>query len=289
MQDKMDYKIGIIVVSYHNAEMTKRYVCEELVKLSIPYTLVVINNDSTENESQKLAEACQLSFVTDDTSGTIPSSNRFLIWSKNNLGYAKGNNKAVRFLNRIGKFTHFLFSNDDIEIKQSDILQLLISKMNNDDKIGAIGPRVIGLDGKDQSPHDTYISPYRLIGWKLLPFLRRKKLKKQKNEQPFKSSSRYTYWVQGSFMLVDALAFMNVGMFDEYTFLYFEEPILAERLLKINKRMYFESETKIIHFEGSSTKRNKERDKIEMESRIYYMKKYKNIPWWLLQLLRWMY
>lgn len=281
----MDYKIGIIVVSYHNAEMTKRYVCKELVKLSLPYTLIVVNNDSTEKESEKLANDCHLSFITDDINGRIPFGNRFLIWSKDNLGYAKGNNKAVRFLNRIGKFSYFLFSNDDIVIKQPDILQLLISKMNNDYKIGAIGPRVIGLDGKDQSPHDFYISPYRLIGWKLLPFLRRKK-KGKECEPLYKPLSRYTYWVQGSFILVDALTFMNVGMFDEQTFLYFEEAILAEKMSNINKKMYFESRAEIIHFEGGSTIRNKKRNKIEMESCIYYMKKYKKVPWFVLKMLK---
>lgn len=173
----MKYNIGVVVVSYHNSEMTKKYVLKELAKLSVPYTLVVVNNDSTERESRKLAEDCHLTFVADDLKDDIPSSNSFLIWSKDNLGYAKGNNKGVKFLNRIGNFSHFLFSNDDIEIIYPDILQILVSKMNSNDKIGAIGPRVIGLDGYDQSPHDLYISPYRLIGWKLLPFLRRKNKK----------------------------------------------------------------------------------------------------------------
>ncbi len=282
---KTDYNIAIVVVSYHNAGMTKRYVCEELVKLSIPYTLVVVNNDSTEEESRKLADDCHLTFVTDDVNGEISAGGNYLIWSKDNLGYARGNNKAIRFLNRIGGFTHFLFSNDDIEIKHSDILQILASIMEGNNDIGAIGPRVVGLDGRDQSPHDSYVSPYRLIGWKLLPFLRRKN-KKQENELPTKPSSRYTYWVQGSFMLVDACSFMEVGMFDEETFLYYEEPILAERLLKIKKRMYFASDVEIVHFEGGSTKRNKKRDKIEMDSCVYYMKQYKHVPEWVLWLLK---
>ena len=87
-------------------------------------------------------------------------------------------------------------------------------------------------------------------------------------------------------MLVDACSFMEVGMFDEETFLYYEEPILAERLLKIKKRMYFASDVEIVHFEGGSTKRNKKRDKIEMDSCVYYMKQYKHVPEWVLWLLK---
>ena len=281
--------IGIIVVSYHNEAMTQKYVTQELSKLSTPYTVVIVNNDSTEEKSRQLANVCGLEFVMDDSSivGILPNKG-YLIWSPENLGYAKGNNKGVRFLDRIGKFTHYLFSNDDIEIEQSNILEILADRMNQDEKIGAIGPRIVGLEGRDQSPHDTYVSPYRLIGWKLLPFLR-KNNKASREKTPSKPLSRFTYWVQGSFMLVDALVFKEVGMFDEHTFLYFEESILAEKLISIGKSMYFDSDVKIVHYEGGSTKRNKMKESIETDSRIYYLKCYKNVPQILLWVLKTIY
>lgn len=282
----MSLNIGIVVVSYHNEAMTQKYVTQELTKLLTPYTVVVVNNDSTEENSRQLANECGLGFVKEDSSVEELLPNKgYLIWSPENLGYAKGNNKGVRFLDRIGNFTHYLFSNDDIEIKQSNILEILIKKMSQDERIGVIGPRVVGLDGRDQSPHDTYVSPYRLIGWKLLPFLRKKNNSKGENVQP-KPLSRFTYWVQGSFMLIDAQVFKEVGMFDENTFLYYEEPILAEKLLLIGKSMYFDSDVEIAHYEGGSTKRNKYSLKIEMNSCIYYMQKYKKVPKGILKLLK---
>ena len=198
-----------------------------------------------------------------------------MIWTPENLGYAKGNNFGVRFLNSIGKYAYFLFSNDDIEISQANTLEILANRMAEDERIGAIGPRVIGLDGHDQSPHDTYVSPYRMIGWKLFPFLRRKN-KHNDQSDLLKPMSRFTYWVQGSFMLVNANVFNEVGMFDENTFLYYEEPILAEKLAKAGKAMYFDSDVEVVHYEGGSTKRNKKRENIEMESRIYYLRQYKH-------------
>lgn len=277
--------IGIIVVSYHNEKLTKKYVTEELPKLSTPYTLVVVNNDSTREKSRKLANDCGLIFVDDDMGGHMQHNKGYLIWSPNNLGYARGNNNGVRFLEKIGTFSHYLFTNDDIEIKQSNSLETLAQKMSQDNKIGAIGPRVIGLDGKDHSPHDSYVSPYRLIGWKLLSFLRRKK-GADENEQNARPKSRFTYWVQGSFLLVDAKVFHEIGMFDEHTFLYFEEPILAERLAKVGKAMYFDSDVEIVHYEGGSTTRNRKREHIEMESKIYYMREYKHVNRFVLFLLK---
>lgn len=282
----MNLNIGIVIVSYHNEAMTERYITQELPKLATPYTVVVVNNDASEQESRKLADKCGLCFVTE---GFIPKDislcKGYVISSKDNLGYAKGNNKGVRFLNKLGKFTHYLFSNDDIEIKHSLVLDVLIDKMKHDKTMGAIGPRVVGLDGRDQSPHDTYVSPYRLIGWRLFPFLRKKHVPHEPDnvEKPI---SRFTYWVQGSFMLVDACVFNEIGMFDEHTFLYYEEPILAERLAKVGKAMYFDSDVEVVHYEGGSTKQNRKRENIEMESRIYYLREYKHINRIVLFLLK---
>lgn len=283
----MSKKIGIVIVAYHNEAMTKKYVTEELPKLSEEFELVVVNNDATAEESRKLAEECGLTFVEDDTqTESLERGRGYLIWSQGNLGYARGNNKGVRFLNRIGEFAYYLFSNDDIEIKQPATIGMLLGKMGELGNVSAIGPRVLGLDGRDQSPHDRYISPWRLIGWRLLSFLRRKHEAPTDSAPSSKPDSRYTYWVQGSFLLVDARAFCQVGMFDENTFLYFEEPILAERMLAIGKRMYFDSDVEIVHYEGGSTKRNKKKEQIENESRFYYFRKYKGVNRMMLLLLK---
>lgn len=274
--------VGIVIVSYHNETLTKKYVTRQLTKLTTSYTLVVVNNASTKEKSRKLAKECNLIFI-DDNWEQVQQGQGYLLWTKENLGYAKGNNLGVRFLNKIGDYTHFLFSNDDIEIYQPDTLEKLMSKMSSDNRIGVIGPKIVGIDGRDQSPHDIYISPYRLIGWKLFPFLRHRK-KRQVGNAPMHLPSKFTYWVQGSFMLVDAIVFNKIGMFDEHTFLYYEEAILAEKIALMGKRMYFDSDVKVLHYEGGSTQRSKK--KIEMESRIYYMSKYKHINKVILFLLK---
>lgn len=271
----MQRNIGVIVVSYHNPDMTTRYVTKELPKLTTPYTLVVVNVAATREDSQRLADACGLCLVDDEQKVAEESTRGYLIWDESNLGYARGNNKGVRFLNTIGMFTHYLFSNDDIEIKEPDILDVLADSMEAHADVACIGPRIIGIDGHDQSPHDRYISPYRLIGWKLFPWLRKKRQQSvmPPNEMP---SSRYTYWVCGAFMMVEAASFLKVQMFDEATFLYFEEAILSERLKLIGKKIYYEPLVEVLHYEGgSSEKSNRTKRKYEKESRTYYMKKYK--------------
>jgi len=57
--------VGVVIVSYHNEAMTERYVTQELPKLATPYTVVVVNNDASEQESRKLADKCGLWYVAD--------------------------------------------------------------------------------------------------------------------------------------------------------------------------------------------------------------------------------
>lgn len=274
------YKVGIVVVSYHNPSMTIRFVKNELTKLKMQYTLVVVNNDSTNEDSLDLAEMCGVSFVDDDINGDVPQNSSYLIWSPENLGYAKGNNKGVAFLNRIGGFTHFLFSNDDIEIKDSGILENLCTAMDSYPKVGIIGPKIVGLDGREQNPHDSYISPYRQIGWKLFrPFRKKRNQSAIAFETIVDSHPRTTYWVCGAFMMVRADAFNQVGGFDARTFLYYEEVILAEKFRNIGQDVMYIPSCSVIHFEGGSSKNtpSKRSLQISKDSSLIYYRYYRHV------------
>ena len=269
-------KIGIVIVAYHNASMTERFINNELSKLSTPFHVIVVNNAATREDSLKLAQKCNLAFIDDDTKDNIPNGERFLIWSPDNLGYAKGNNKGITFLNRIGGFTHFLFSNDDITIKDNNIIDELANKIDENSKVGAAGPRIINLEGIDQNPKVQYISLYREIGWIILAPFRKTKKQRETIANNKALKSRITYWTSGAFMLVNAKAFNQIGGFDPYTFLYYEECILAEKLLKINLHFYYDATVSVIHFEGGSTTKNRKNQLIGINSKIYYYRKYKH-------------
>lgn len=275
----MQSETGIIVVSYHNANMTIKYVNQELPKLTVPYTLVVVNVDASIKESRKLASACNLCLVDEETNIQNGSHQGYLIWSQENLGYAKGNNLGVQFLEGLGiNFDYFLFSNDDIEIVDSNVLEILAERMRLESNIACIGPRITGLDGKEQSPHDRYISPLRHMGWRIFPFLRRKK-RSHPMQTTQRLNGRRTYWVCGAFMMVDAKRFTQIKGFDPYTFLYYEEVILSERLKAQGWECYYEPSVQVIHYEGSSTSGtpSKEKQKREMRSRLHYYRQYRKV------------
>ena len=296
---------GIVVVSYHNAEDTSKYVTKQLVRLSDDYRVVVVTVDANEKYGQKLAADCGLAYINSPKQ-VVQHSKGWCIAAKDNLGYAKGNNLGVEILKNSGiHFDYYLFSNDDIEIMTPDALSILGNAIREDENIAGIGPRIIGLDGNDQSPHTRYISPQRQIGWKLLPFLRKERRSStiytnksslsvaeasKAQQEKFTATQAITrasknpqargacYWVSGAFMMVKADRFEAVNGFDPRTFLYFEEVILAERFKRYGWHFVFEPSAIVVHYEGGSTTvKSSRRDAIEMESRMLYYKEYKRV------------
>lgn len=297
---------GIVVVSFHNAEGTKKYVTEQLSQLTDEYRVIIVAVDAEEEYGINLAESCGLEYIR-NYNKINNNSKGWCVAVKDNLGYAKGNNLGVKILKKSNiVFDYYLFSNDDIEIIDSDILSRLGYVLNMNDYIGGIGPRVIGIDGNDQSPHRKYISPQRQIGWKLFSFIRKKRnhnaiysdntantvaeasLQKRNNnsvEDALILASKASapekglcYWISGAFMMVKANKFDTVEGFDSRTFLYFEEVILAERFLKKGWNFAFEPSVKVIHYEGGSTNvKSSRRNAIELESRLLYYREYKHV------------
>lgn len=274
----MEYvHISIIVVSYHNPDMTARFVNNELIKLTTPFSLVIVNNDANQNNCNDLRNKISVGFQYD------------IIYSNENLGYARGNNLGVEFLKKNrDECTHYLFSNDDIEIKDGRILETLYSEMYSNDNIACIGPRIIGLDGRDQNPHDKYISPLRLIAWKIFKPFRKKHIKRNEMGHELAQKRGKTYWVCGAFMLVDKSKFEAINGFDSDTFLYYEEAILAERFSTKSWDVWYVPSTCVIHYEGSSTKQNiGVKREAEKHSSTIYFRRYKKVNRLVIHLYQW--
>lgn len=270
-------KIGIIVVSYHNQHLTAQFVNQQLPKIA-SHTLVVVNVDSNYESSSELAEACGLCLV-DENHSPVSTATKFLIYDHHNIGYAKGNNKGVKFLQSLGDFDYFLFSNDDIVIESENILNSLAQIFLTHPDVAAVGPQIVDIDGCQQNPTNNYISPMRKLRWKLFDFLNfHPKKILHTNKQKLRED--YTYWVSGAFFMADAKKFLEVGGFDERTFLYYEEAILAERFLKKQYKEFFLPSVKVQHLDGGTTKKNnsmKQLMKINKQSSLIYYHHYRHV------------
>ena len=277
-------KTTIIIVNYKAEELTIDYITKELSKLTDSFNVIVVNNGATPESTKLLCNGLQAEPISADNFKEAPS-NRYVVSSKENLGFAKGNNLgteiAIKYLNP----DYLLFSNNDILINEPDTLSKMIAKFEEDKRIGILGPKVVGLKGELQSP-EPYISFLDRYCWMYLstPFI-----SAQKKRQLFKldytenATEGYHYKIMGSFFMVKTCDFCDCGMMDSHTFLYAEEIILTERMKKINKMPYYLPSVSVVHAHGQTTKNTigkKGINRYMLESEKYYYKKYMNTPEW---------
>ena len=199
-----------------------------------------------------------------------------------NAGFAKGNNLGAKISNILFRDSYYLFSNSDIILCDIFDIERYVKIFNKYQDVAAIGPRVITPNGKEQSPCKK-IGVFRQLfinywGY-AIPFV------KVSGDLDYNGCSKKCYWVSGCFMLVRAEVFNQIEGFDDNTFLYAEEMILAEKMLRQSYHHYFDCQKRIIHLGGGTTKRENTNIKlatIRFDSLCYYMRQYRNVKPWIL-------
>jgi GT2 family glycosyltransferase len=276
--------LGIVLINYHSENEIIDFLANEIVKITIPFKIVIVNNSfNTKIDSD-------LSYRIHKATPFKIDKDIFILNSEYNLGYAKANNRGAVFLMDKFEIQNLLFSNNDIEIVDGKDIENLIKTLSSLDKIGGIGPRVTGKNGIDQSPHQ-YISFYRYFGWILFRPLKGKLTLIQKgfgDNIKSEQTPRICYWVSGCFMLVKAKEFVKAGMFDPYTFLYCEEKILAERFLKNGLHFFYEPAAIVHHHQNDSYSNERKREiaNLIFQNDCYYYKTYRGIPGFLIWMIR---
>lgn len=276
-----------IIVNYKSNFRTIRYVKEELCKVSIEQKIVIVNNGASPESDEELANALGAHVVTSEQ-GLGNHANIYLISDPNNSGFAKGNNIGARFAIDVLEADYLLFTNNDIKFLNIDVVEQLISKFEVLQGVGIIGPKVIGLDGKFQSP-EPYVSFWDRNVWMFLstPFYSKAgKRKRFMLDYSQNAKEGFHYKLMGSFFIVKSVDFVKCGMFDEHTFLYAEEPILTERMKRIGLRPYYYPQVSVLHDHGATTKKHFKGNKlgdIQFNSECYYYKTYCHTP--LIQIL----
>lgn len=261
-------------------ELTISFVKNELSKINYPHRIIIINNGATKDSNDFLCNELDADLVYDIENGYSTNRDIVVISSSDNLGFAQGNNLGVYFCERWYTPDYYLFTNNDIQINDTDIIERLIEKLYKTPDIGVIGPRVIGLDGIEQSPYPYYSFWNRYVWayWSSLFFTLKKRIKIFDLDYPQKAKEGYHYYVMGSFFIVRATDFRKCGMFDPGTFLYAEEMILSERMKAINKKVYYCPTVTVIHAHGATTKQyvKSSINDIQFESICFYYKKYRH-------------
>ena len=202
-----------------------------------------------------------------------------------NSGYAAGNNFGIiEAYKRFAYFDKICIMNPDVVIPSANVLYDMVSILNKRNDIGALTVKTI-FNGKTENPNVcawrffskiTILLQGTIIG-KLL-FNNQYYLNLDNNADL--DSLSIVDVVQGCFFMINRNVFEGIEFFDDRTFLYYEEMILAKKLLNNGYRNAVLVKHYIYHNHTS-----KDRDlkniikktfdmKCYLDSRLYYLDKY---------------
>jgi GT2 family glycosyltransferase len=178
-----------------------------------------------------------------------------LIENKENLGFSKANNQAMRLAQ--GEFV--LLLNPDTVVQENTFMRIL-EFMDEHPDAGGLGVKMIDGKGKflpesKRGLPSPSVAFYKMLGLaKLFPksrvfgayhlgFLDREEI----------SSVDV---LSGAFMLLRQSVLQKVGLLDETFFMYGEDVDLSYRITQAGYKNYYYPKTTIIHYKGESTKKS---------------------------------
>lgn len=205
---------------------------------NVTHEIIVADNGSTDGTLELLAERYPQARVT--------AFGR-------NLGFCPAGNRAAR--EAAGRY--LLFLNDDILIRDDAIAQL-VEWMDLHPEAGAIGSRLLNLDGTDQfSSGRTFPSPMNaLFGRKSALtrlFPKARWAKRYLLSDRIDSAEPYEVdWISAAAMMVRREAFEKAGGLAE-DFYYFHEMVICSRLQKAGYTVWLHPRSIIVHYEGAGS------------------------------------
>jgi GT2 family glycosyltransferase len=277
-------KVAVIILNWNRSEQTIELIDNYLeVEKNIDICFIVVDNKSNDTERKKLVDYSKKSdfIVLEEhqltSSDLNPSHDKYTITLNENYGYAKGNNFGLKLARKLG-FEYSLVSNNDIIIEKP-LIETLMGKLDSEKDLALIGPRIIGLEGEQQGPYkkptlfDQFWVPFFMPLFTIVNKLMFNRISKMLMEV----DNPYPYRIMGCFMLIKTDIMEEVGYFDEKTFLYAEELILTEKLLAKGYKTGYYHHVSIKHMHGFSTEDlgNKKRFLLNLDSDLYYFKKYR--------------
>ena len=255
--------VSMIIVDYKSMDKTFEYIKQCIDKIDGLTHFVIVDNASDTPFEPKVTK--------------VGDKEVYIVSSGENGGYAKGNNLGAKTARDIWNDEYYIFSNNDLRFDDPFSLTKFLDPFKEDKNVAGAGPRVIGLSGENQNPLPDLTWKQMLFGH-FLSLLPPKGMKRQQKNYVSTSKGRTTA-VVGAFICTKATDFWKVEGFDENTFLFCEEMILAKRLEAIQKYMYYNDSVEVIHEHGVTVKNTVgviRSLKADFNSRYYYAKEYCN-------------
>jgi GT2 family glycosyltransferase len=228
---------------------------------SIPTEIIVVDNHSTDGTQEMLAQE-------------YPHIH--LIQNEKNEGFARPANQAMR----VAKGDYFLLLNPDTLV-HADSLDRLVTFLDDNPRVGIVGPKVLNRDGSLQKACRRGVSrPWaafsyfsglshlfprsKFFGGYLLNYLD-------------EDETHLVDGVSGSCMLIRPEVAEKIGYLDERFFAYQEDADFCFQAQHLGWQIYYHPAARITHFGGQGGSRHQPYRSIYEWHRSYYLYYRKNL------------
>ncbi len=270
-----DLFLSAVILNYNSYKLTVENV-NTLLNIYPKINIIIVDNNSSDQSWSVL------------TSSFAQFSNVYCIQTKKNNGYATGNNYGMRFIQEELKNTKYVaIINPDIKINNKNLFYEIVEFMEKNKDIAVTGALTLyndqfrGLyDFGWKLPSKRFLKwAGTFLGKLLLSDVNDKYTTVNVNNNGFAEVEV----VPGCFFIGKIDILESIGYFDEDTFLYFEETILAKKLSKIGKKEaiylggYIEHNHKTRDNELNNYKKKLFDRKCFYSSKMHYIKCYSNL------------
>jgi N-acetylglucosaminyl-diphospho-decaprenol L-rhamnosyltransferase len=230
-------EVACVVIAYHSDDILPTFL-DSLEKAAPGMPVVVVNNDPTDTEAERIA---------------VGRPTVTVITSPTNLGYGGGANLGVA---HSARSDWILVANPDVVVDEGAITELLAAGRQFPNA-GILGPRILNPDGTVYPSARALPTLRTGLGhalfanvWPTNPWTTR--------YHAFEDLSMETPsevgWLSGAFLLIRRELFDELGGFDERFLMYFEDTDLGRRGGLSGHANLYVPRASIVHEGGHSTR-----------------------------------
>ncbi|MDE6008295.1 MAG: glycosyltransferase family 2 protein [Muribaculaceae bacterium] len=243
------------IVTYHTKPNDLKRLLKCLLKSPIS-CVYIIDHSENENLKEIVSEYEKIEYIHND-----------------NRGYGAGHNIGITKGLESGAIYHLVL-NPDVYWTEN-VIEQLYQYMDKNPECGAIMPKILYPDGREQRLCKHLPTPLDLIVRRFIPVKSIKAYVNRKYEFPSSNDDRIMEIpvLSGCFMFFRCSTLLKTGLFDERFFLYGEDVDLSRRVGKIAYMIFFPHVHIFHEYAKSSYSDNKMRN-IHIMSMIKYFNKW---------------
>lgn len=253
----MTKKIGFVIVNYNDSDETIKLL-DNIKDYKCINKIVIVDNNSSDDSFNILSKY---------------KSKNIDVIKNTNRHYSAGLNLGAKHVVKEISECNIFFSNSDIIIKSEEDIVRLSDDIKDD--VVVVGPTidehgVINRGWKMPTVNHEIFNNLILVSRLFINHMKY-------DDSHYKKDISIVDVVSGCFFIVDSKFLKEVDYFDENTFLYYEEQILASKVKSKNKKELIDNKVTIIHNHSvtiDKTIKRINKQKILKNSQRYFCKNY---------------